>query len=221
MTLVYPQDPRYPPPPTGPQGYPPQYPYAPQPGGYPYAYPQGAPQPPPPSGAPHVFGILSVVFGGLLTLSSLWSLLSAVSTATLGPVFASILPAAAMPPDVMLTWAICTAATAGLMLFMSIALLVSGIGLVKKRAWGHTWSFVWSIASFPVLLVRLVIWHAGVEPATAKAVASIAAPLGAAMQGRHFLGFEDVWCVCLAVYPILLLTMVPRASAVTPTGSAA
>jgi hypothetical protein len=35
-------------------------------------------------------------------------------------------------------------------------------------------------------------------------------PIGAALQGRHFLGFEDVWCVCLAVYPILLLSMVPR-----------
>jgi hypothetical protein len=184
--------------------------YPQQPNGYPYAYPQGAPRPPAPSGAPHVFGILSIVFGGLIILSSLWSLVSAVSTAALGPVFASLLPAAAMPPDVMLTWAICTAATAGLMLFMSIALLVSGIGLVRKRAWGRTWSFVWSLVAFPVLLVRLVIWHAGVEPATAKAIASIVAPVGAAMQGRHFLGFEDVWCVCLAAYPILLLTMVPR-----------
>lgn len=187
----------------------------PQPNGYPYAYPQGAPQPPAPpapTAAPYVFGILSIVFGGLLILSSLWSLVSAVSTAALGPVFASLLPTAAMPPDVMLTWAICTAATAGLMLLMSIALLVSGIGLVKKRAWGRTWSFVWSIASFPVLVVRLVIWHAGVEPATAKAVAAIV-PMGAALQGRHFLGFEDVWCVCLSVYPILLLTMVPRRDA--------
>lgn len=187
----------------------------PQPNGYPYAYPQGAPQPPTPpapTAAPYVFGILSIVFGGLLILSSLWSLVSAVSTAALGPVFASLLPTAAMPPDVMLTWAICTAATAGLMLLMSIALLVSGIGLVKKRAWGRTWSFVWSIASFPVLVVRLVIWHAGVEPATAKAVAAIV-PMGAALQGRHFLGFEDVWCVCLSVYPILLLTMVPRRDA--------
>jgi len=186
---VYPQDPRYP-----------------------YAYPQGAAQPPPPSGAPYVFGILSVVFGSLLILSSLWSLVSAVSTATLGPVLTSFFPTSSMPPDVLITWAICTAATAGLMLFMSTALLVSGIGLVKKRPWGNTWSFVWSLVAFPVLVVRLVIWHAGVEPATAKAVASFV-PMGAALQGRHFLGFEDVWCVCLAAYPILLLTMVPRAEA--------
>ena len=77
---------------------------------------------------------------------------------------------------------------------MSIALLVSGIGLVKSEL-GATPGRSWSLVAFPVLVVRLVIWHAGVEPATAKAVASFV-PMGAALQGRHFLGFEDV-VVCV------------------------
>jgi hypothetical protein len=185
---VYPQDPRYPPQ---------------------YATLQHPPPPAPPSGAPHVFGILSIIFGGLLIASSLWGLVSAISTAALGPVLASFFPTSPMPAEVLQTWALCTAATAGLMLLMSIALLIAGVGLVKQRPWGRSWSVVWSWIAFPVLVVRLVIWHLGVEPATASAVASIV-PAGAALHGRHFLGFEDVWCVCLAVYPILLLAMLPR-----------
>jgi hypothetical protein len=173
------------------------------------------PQPPPPSGAPSVLGILSIVFAGLLIASSLWSLVSSISTATLGPALASFLPTTGMPPDVLLQWAICTAAIAGLMLFMSCGLLVTGIGLVRKRSWAGLWTQVWAWVAFPVLVLRLLVWHLGVEPAIASTVAAIlplagAGAAGAALHGRHFLGFEDVWCVCLAVHPILLLAMVPR-----------
>jgi hypothetical protein len=192
---VYPQDPRY----STPYAGPPQAPY-------PYG---SAAAPPPSSGAPRTLGILSIVFAGLLIASSLWSFVSAISTAAMGPVLASFFPTAGMPPDVLLRWAICTAATAGLMLFMSSALLATGIGLVKRRGWAYLWTNVWAWVSFPVLVVRLLVWHLGVEPATATAVAAIV-PAGAALHGRHFLGFEDAWCMLLAVYPILLLAMVPR-----------
>jgi hypothetical protein len=198
---VYPQDPRYPPSYAHLQPYPPQAPYA-------YGYP-GASPPSAPSGAPHVLGILSIVFGGIMIASSLWGLVSAVSTAALGPVLSSLFPTSGMPAEVLQTWAICTAATSGLMLLMSVALLISGIGLVKKRPWGRSWSFWWSWVAFPVLVLRLLVWHLGMEPATAAAVASVL-PGAPSLHGRHSLGFEDLWCVCLAVYPILLLALVKR-----------
>src|SRR5215813_5052221 len=88
-----------------------------------------APRPPEPSGVPRTVGILSIVFGGLTTLSSLSSVLLAGR-----PIFLRSQRAMAGPLlELYRRLAPYAQTEGGIMLIMSVALLVIGIGLVGYR----------------------------------------------------------------------------------------
>lgn len=186
-----------------------------QPGWGPQQPQWGPPQPgwgpPPPvrSGPEGTLGVLSVIFGSLISITSLWSLASAAmmdsTRASFGPLLSAIVPGATVPPEAYRTMALASGSIAGLMLLMSIALLATGIGLVGKRAWGRTVSKIWAWTAFPVLIVRMVIWHVAYAPAQALVLASML-PAGTPATPQ-VLGLDDVWCVLLCAYPIVLLAL--------------
>ncbi len=199
-----------------------QYPpyHAPQqPGWGPPQQPWGPPQPgwgpPPPqpqtSGPGVTLGILSVCFGSLLVLRYLWDLVSAASyhamPSTFGPLLSTLAPSAKMPTEALRTMALATAGKAGVMIFMSTWLLVTGLGLLQRRPWARTWSKVWAWAAFPAIVVRLLIWHLGVAPAMDAMFVSVM-PTGVPLPSSQGVGFEDFWCVVLCAYPIVLLALV-------------
>lgn len=177
----------------------------------PYYYGYGAPPPQTPrSGPGPTLGILSIIFGSLLVARHLLDLVSAASIESMpsmfGPLLTSLSPTARMPAEELRTLALSTAAIGGLMILMSAALLVTGIGLLRKRPWAWQGSKIWAWIAFPALVVRLVIWHFGIAPATAAAIASVL-PSGIPAPRAQTMGFEDVWCVLLSAYPIVLLAL--------------
>src|SRR5690349_22665125 len=101
------------------------------------------PRPPEPSGIPRTIGILSIVFGGLTTLQSLSSVLFA------GRPFLMRNQRAMAGHLIELTRRVAPYAQTegGVMLIMSVALLVIGIGLVGYREAARKAAIVWSIVA--------------------------------------------------------------------------
>jgi hypothetical protein len=175
----------------------------PPPMGYGQGYGQVPPRPP---GAPKTFGVLSIVFGSLVVVSSLFGLASSGK-----PMF--------MPPNMhgsdMLRafkefhdatrWV--TLIQALMMGGMSIALIIIGTGQLKYRRWAAGASVKWAIAGFVVLAIQFVLNIAIVSPATTKLMEAMAdnMPIGTG-------GFSGMMKVSMfaglalyAVYPILLI----------------
>jgi hypothetical protein len=190
------------------------YPYA------PYA-PYVPPAPAARSGTALTLGILSVVFGSLWVLRHLLDFVAAASFAwlpsMLGSLLGSMYPAGGATDDALHTMALFFVARGGLMVLTSAALLVVGVGLIRQREWGRRGAIVWSCVALVVLAARILTWRLGVLPALADAMNEVlkgiptTASLPRANPGLG-LGSEDVECVVLVAFPVVLLSLLARRS---------
>ena len=108
-----------------------------------------------PSSIPRTMGILSIVFGGLVALSDLFNL--AGGAAFRGAFLPRMPQGQQLPPHFLeVTQRIVPyqQTQEGVMLIMSLALLIIGIGLVKFREAARKAAVAWSIVAFPVLGFR-------------------------------------------------------------------
>ena len=113
------------------------------------------PRPAEPSGIPKTMGILSIVFAALVALSNLFNL--AGGAAVRGMFLPRMPQGQQLPPHFLeVTQRIVPfqQTEQGVMLIMSLALLIIGIGLVRFRDAARKAAVVWSILAFPVLGFR-------------------------------------------------------------------
>lgn len=176
--------------------------YPPQP-----AYPPGAVAPVR-SKIPQVMGILSIVFGSLVALYSIFGLFSTELMMGMpsGPeaeefddVFGDFMEQARLPQLI----------TGVLMVGMSGALIAIGIGQVKYRRWAAQASVLWGVAALVVLVIIGILQVTMLGPAFQEFFDEIAAtePEAASMAG--FGGMVGAFSlISLAIYlpyPILMI----------------
>ena len=176
--------------------------------------------PPESSGIAKTMGILSIVFGSIVALADLWSLATAATK--FRPTFGNQDPAD-MAAAEQFTREIMpyTLTTDAMMLVMSIALIVIGVGLYKQRAMARLAALYWSAAGFVVLGVRTWLFEAKIWPRMQPFMTTI---MQHAMEKQHTstkdMPFDPqafasnvghasqyVSIVILAVYPALLLLL--------------
>ncbi len=175
------------------------------------------PYPPPqrPPGAPKVFGILSIIFGCLVVVTSLFGIASAFSGK---PMFTPDMPgggegfARALEQFHRDTrWA--SLAQGLVMTVMSVALILIGNGQMKYRRWAAGASVKWGIVALLVLVGQAIVNFTIMGPAMDRymkalidampnsgSMPDLGGVMGGAMKFGLFAGL-----VVNAVYPILLI----------------
>lgn len=159
-----------------------------------------------PPGAPKVFGVLSIIFGSLVTLTSLFGLASSgkpmfmPSNIEGGAMIRAFEEFHQATRTVSLIQGIVMAG-------MSIALIIIGTGQLKYRRWAAGASVKWGILALLVLVGQAVVNVAIVGPAMEKFMNAMtdAGPVGMPNMGglMKFSLFSGL--VINAVYPILLI----------------
>lgn len=157
---------------------------------------------------PQVMGILSIVFGSLVGLFSLFGLLGTgmmMGMPTGGEVqgfdqtYEDFLEIARVPNLI----------NGVLMVGMSIALLVIGIGQVKYRKWAAQASVAWGAAALVVLVILAVVQFTMVAPAMQQLFDDLAASEPEAAQFAEFgsmMGVMGIFRLALYLpYPILMI----------------
>ena len=182
--------PGYPPPPPSGYGYPPGY--------YPGMVPPGYGPPRPTS--PKTLGVLSIVFGSLVALFSLFG--------------AIVNRGGGFKPQGISTGAwqryldeIATAAIAmsTLLAAMSIALIVIGVGQRGYKRWAGKASVVWALAALAFLAVQAVVNFAVMIPAMERVFADLpSAAVRSTATGAVKIGVFVSLAFYLP-YPIILL----------------
>lgn len=181
---------------------------------------------------PVVLGVLSMVFGGLVSLYSVFGLLSqgmvkgltgtlAAATHNLGP------PRPGQPdPAVMMeqlgklidelkpyTYAI-----SGGMLIMSLALVVVGWGLYKRAAWSRPASLLWAGCALVFLPFSIYINVGVVMPRTAEITSAYLGQMRMAGLMDSMMSMQKTITIIshiifYAPYPVILAILMGRSSA--------
>jgi hypothetical protein len=180
----------------------------------------GSHAPPEPSGIAKTMGVLSIIFASLVILANLWSLATAATR--FQPKFGNQDPAdLAAAQDFAQQVMPYTLATDSMMLVMSIALLVIGIGLIKQRPIARLAAIYWSLAGFVVLGIRSWLFETKIWPAMQPFMNTV---MQHAMEKQHTTGkdmpfdpsafagaighaSQYVSIVILAIFPGLLLLL--------------
>jgi hypothetical protein len=192
-----------------------------QPYGFPPQLPASPPPPPPrpPVKTPRTFGILSLVFGGILTLQSLTGLVAGqamMSAPGLGRTMDQV-----YGPGVIERYMErirpATRAQSSLFLVMSLALVGIGIGQLGYRRWARRASIAWGIAGLVALVPLLYVYLTIMGPAQAELMTAISSRQVAQMQplfsqiGRAMSGMTAVMTlVYYAPYPTILIFVFRR-----------
>jgi hypothetical protein len=178
------------------------------------------------SGAPKVFGVLSIIFSCLVLLGSAFGVLFSVATSA-----ASTMGNNAADPAKAAEVAAMMGPMAGLykgvgvqsliLLVMSVALLVIGIGQLRYRAWARRWSVIWGAAGLVSVALMVAISMLIIAPAYGQFLESVSRlkpqegqpPLPQSMgaMSSMFGGTFAVMTVILyAPYPALMMLFFTR-----------
>jgi hypothetical protein len=174
---------------------------------------------------PVTLGVLSITFGALMAAMSSLGLL-------LGPMlhklfaFSSTLPGQhteLMQAQVESTEAMMLAqsryqhVTGGFYILLSIALIVIGIGLYRRRPWSRRAGIVWAAMALVMVVLQSVAYLGWVEPAMTAAQDAVFAAHGLqkpfALLHSAARGGVVVSMLLYAVYPALLIALLGRSSA--------
>ena len=178
------------------------------------------------SKAPKVLGTLSIIFGSLIAA---WSPLSLFARSFMGGMQTMVKSLPVRPgmrdPSVDLGAAVAIFdSQAGYMRFsamvmtlMSIALIVVGVGLLKRRVWGRKAAIGWSVLGLLVLAAQCTAFFAWLQPLSDQVrnnyyLAHNTTPppnLSAAATGTTAV---IVW-LFYASFPVVLLALLGRRSA--------
>jgi hypothetical protein len=175
---------------------------------------------------PKVLGTLSIVFGALVAC---WSPLSLLLGSFMKGMMAAVakMPQPAGGPDPSLslgaTEAILNAqrgftiGSAIVMTLMSVALIVIGVGLVKRRPWSRRAAISWSLVALVIVVAQSVTMIAWVQPMTMQVQRAYYEAHGAkvpfelpraAAAGSGMLG-----ALFNAAFPTVMLVLLGRRSA--------
>jgi hypothetical protein len=182
---------------------------------------------------PRTLGILSIIFGSLVAIWSLFSMaVNSVSGSFMNSMAAAGMPHAPGQPDLteMMTKMQALAAqlapyTYGLLvgrLIFSVALVIIGVGLYKQKRWSRTGAIAWGALALLFMVADLSINVGIVQPRTRAVVeqafagmpnADQMAPVMNMMKGMQ--GGVTVFLGLLlnAPFPIVLLALNGRRSA--------
>lgn len=176
---------------------PPGYGWSQQPMATPYGYP------PMKSSTPRTLGLLSMIFGGLVTATSLFGLLAGKQLGTF-----SVQPSQREAFDRYLQeihgYSMVQAA---IMLVMSVALFYIGTGQRSYKRWAAGASVKWAIAAFAVLVFNVIGTVVWVMPAMEHLMQNL--PHGRVDTGPIAAGMKIGMVVGLGAYlpyPIVLLS---------------
>jgi hypothetical protein len=164
------------------------------------------------SGVPRTFGILSIIFAGIVLLFSLFGVIS-----LLVPLLIAHAPPPARAEDAANIAAISHAYTAmggvsALLSVMSAALIALGIGQLRYRAWAAVWSVRWAVVALGVVIVMADLMATTFTRSIFE-LASRGSPSPPAMhQLGNVLGlvYAAMTVFFYAPYPIVLLIFFSR-----------
>jgi len=106
-----------------------------------------------PTAWPTALGVIAIVLGAMGVLGGCWG--------TLAPFFMKML-ADVLPPgqptglESFEKWGFWIALIQGIMMCVAALLLAAGIGLVKRRKWGVTAAYTWSVLKIVFVLLNVI-----------------------------------------------------------------
>jgi hypothetical protein len=173
---------------------------------------------------PVVLGVLSIIFGSLGAVMSLLAM-------GLGPMFAKLSDVTANLPGQSETQRARLAAsqasfahitsylvtTSAVLVVMSAALVIIGVGLYRRRAWARRATVVWAIVGLALVAANFVYSVAWLQPhqlewqRQAYAERGVTAPFEVGGLGGVIASFFGALMYC--AYPAVLLALVGRRSA--------
>ncbi len=184
---------------------------------------QGAPRS---TAAPKVYGILSIIFGAITVVVTLFSgcMAAMMKASPMGVARPGVSGGAAIGEAYARYFAATHTATiiqTILFIVFSIALLFIGIGQLRYRRWARSASLIWGVGALLGLAATVVVTRVIVSPATtalydtlqqAYGAGSIEAKVQEMMRGMVSGSVMSVITVVLyAPYPLLLLLQFSRA----------
>jgi len=156
--------------------------------------------------SPRVLGILSIVFGSIVTAFSLFGLVTArMNTDRL--IAPSMREASAIYLAKLQPWATIVALV---MVAMSVALIVIGIGQRRYRRWAQQGAVLWSCAALVVLMGLFAHQFLVTAPALDEFLRSLATFSDASLFSGMGVGLGFASLLLYAPYPIILLVMMRR-----------
>jgi hypothetical protein len=175
----------------------------------------GVPQPmfaplPQRPGGPKVLGVLSIIFGSLITLSSLVGILFADAFRPKG-IFVGEHVERAFADFYAATHTV-SMLQGAVFLILSIALIVIGTGQLGYKAWARRASVTWSVIAFVVLAGAFFVYLLVTGPATARMMDTMRQDMGGVPNMGGFIGgaASVLMLVFYAPYPIILLVSATR-----------
>lgn len=114
---------------------------------------------------PTVIGVLSIVLGIFAIAGSLWNAVGMLMFARVSESMSARPAAAPAPGQVDMgslfgylgPWAPLVAAVNGLLACVAVLHLVSGIGVLQRRAWGRRWMLRWAVLKIPAAALISVL----------------------------------------------------------------
>ena len=178
---------------------------------------------------PITLGILSIVFGSLLALSSVFALIASLGSSLifgqLG-VLVKSLPQKPGHPDAGLILARQAEllrqlapyndALSGGKLALSIALIVIGCGMYRRRRWSRTGALGWSVLALLFAAIESIVKVSIIVPRSAALMQDMIA--ANPMMPHDVQSFASIWSVLMtllfyAPFPLVLLALCGRRSA--------
>jgi hypothetical protein len=183
---------------------------------------------------PVTLGVLAIVFGSAVALLDGVRLLIASAAGAINKSFgAAMVNAPRQPgapdPSVMIAKSEAiqrqlmpyTMSLMAAMVIFSVALIIIGVGLYKRRTWARSGALGWSVLGLLYLAADLLVHFSVILPRTQQLMremfesmpnADKMGGMAQAMSGAQS-GFVVIAAVVLAVFPVLLLALLGRRSA--------
>jgi hypothetical protein len=157
-------------------------------------------------GSPKVLGIISIVFGSVILLTSVFGILAS------GVIEIDIPGAERAFEQFMQETRSVSIAQSGAFAVMSLLLLAIGIGQLGYRRWAARASVIWGIAGLVILVGVAVIHFTVIGPATDRMVAQLPSDFGGGKNPFTAMGFFGglISLLLYAPYPIVLIATFTR-----------
>jgi hypothetical protein len=109
---------------------------------------------------PTTLGVVAIVFGAMGCLGAIWGVVAAF----LARAVSSRMPAEHMlQTHLVMPWMSWMLILSVLSAPVAVALLIAGIGLIKRRKWGITTVKVWAVVKMLLVVVSTVVGHLAVR----------------------------------------------------------
>jgi hypothetical protein len=172
------------------------------------AAPPTAPGQVPPLGTysawPTTIGVIAIVLGSLGTLQGIWGICAAF-------MFTGIVPAGfAMQSNPMLAHPGLMATSGAISLAIAVLLLITGVGMVRRRKWSVTAARVWAVSKVLYGIVAGALGWVLAQDQLAATSSSVVPPGLKGMMGGFMAGGLILSVFWAAAFPVFLLVWLSR-----------